>query len=309
MYTEEISSTVAHTLSHSNIPPPHTDPDTVLLIRWWSALPLTLISNFYMRVHLLSFLNTFAIGWKQCWGSVTFWCRSESPDPYLWLMDPDPDRIRLLSSVTLKMTKKIFFSYFLFTGTLSDLKIWFFAKILCKNFILQELFQSSQHIYEKREGSGARSGSGSRAVPLNTGSGSGRPKNMRIQIPNTGWKACIPCNTDFSSPEVVGLPGRGTIPWGPTAVPLPPLWREEKGLRSRGRHRQDRLQDIVKALRDKTQDAFKVRTIRYSDVLKPVRYCGSVSFWASWIRTLSLFVRIRICLRILLLFCNFFVTF
>jgi hypothetical protein len=28
---------------------------------------------------------------KQCWGSVTFWCGSGSPDPYLWLMDPDPD--------------------------------------------------------------------------------------------------------------------------------------------------------------------------------------------------------------------------
>jgi hypothetical protein len=28
----------------------------------------------------------------QCWGSVTFWCGSGSgfPDPYLWLMDPDP---------------------------------------------------------------------------------------------------------------------------------------------------------------------------------------------------------------------------
>ncbi len=30
----------------------------------------------------------------QCWGSVTFWCRSASGsgsmDPHLWLMDPDP---------------------------------------------------------------------------------------------------------------------------------------------------------------------------------------------------------------------------
>jgi hypothetical protein len=52
----------------------------------------------------------------------------------------------------------------------------FFAKILCYISILQALFQSAQHIYEKREGSGA-----------------GRPKNMRIlrirfrnRIPNTG---------------------------------------------------------------------------------------------------------------------------
>jgi hypothetical protein len=32
---------------------------------------------------------------KQCWGSVTFWygsrCGSGSPDPYLWLTDPDAD--------------------------------------------------------------------------------------------------------------------------------------------------------------------------------------------------------------------------
>ncbi len=28
---------------------------------------------------------------KQWGGSVTFWCGSRSPDPYLWLMDPDPD--------------------------------------------------------------------------------------------------------------------------------------------------------------------------------------------------------------------------
>ncbi len=52
------------------------------------------------------------------------------------------------------------------------LKYFFFF-----NFILQALFQSAQHIYEKREGSG-------------------RPKNMRIlliriRIPNTGHGAFI----------------------------------------------------------------------------------------------------------------------
>ncbi len=46
-------------------------------------------------------------------------------------------------------------------------------------FYVTESFQSAQHLYEKREGSGAGS------VPLTNGSGSGRPKNIRIRIPNT----------------------------------------------------------------------------------------------------------------------------
>ncbi len=47
----------------------------------------------------------------QCWGSVTFWYRFGSADPYLWLLDLDPT----LSSVTLRMQKK----NFLPPGTLS----------------------------------------------------------------------------------------------------------------------------------------------------------------------------------------------
>ncbi len=79
------------------------------------------------------------------------------------------------------MQKKIFFhifSYNLPAGTLSSvLKTLFFAKILFKILLCQNLFQSAQHLYEKREGSGP--------IPLTSGSGSGRPKNMRIRIPNT----------------------------------------------------------------------------------------------------------------------------
>jgi hypothetical protein len=57
---------------------------------------------------------------------------------------------------------------------LQSKKSIFLLKLFCLNVILQALFQSAQHIYEKREGSG------SGFVPLTNGSGSGRPKNMRI---------------------------------------------------------------------------------------------------------------------------------
>ncbi len=113
------------------------------------------------------------------------WHFGAEPDPYLWLMVPVPDqlRIRLLSSLIVRIQRKhiffIFFSYNLPTGTSSSLKNLFFAKILCWNFILQSLFQSDQHIYEKSE----------RSVHLTNWSGSGRSKNtrirFRIRIPNT----------------------------------------------------------------------------------------------------------------------------
>ncbi len=44
----------------------------------------------------------------QCWGSLTFWCRSGSADPFLWLMDPDPTPyFRMLGC-----QKNYFFKYF-----------------------------------------------------------------------------------------------------------------------------------------------------------------------------------------------------
>jgi hypothetical protein len=62
---------------------------------------------------------------------------------------------------------------------------------MCWNFILQALFLSAQHLYEKREGS--RSGARAGSIPLTnrSGSGSKRPQNMRIRlrIPNTGQNA------------------------------------------------------------------------------------------------------------------------
>jgi hypothetical protein len=91
-------------------------------------------------------------------------------------------RIWLLSSVN------YFFHNFFFLLTrrhiIFSLKnIYFLLKFCVKKFILQALFQSAQHLYEKREGS--RSGAGS--VPLANGSGSGRPKNIRIWIPKTAF--------------------------------------------------------------------------------------------------------------------------
>jgi hypothetical protein len=111
------------------------------------------------------------------WRSVTFWYGSESVYPYsdYWIL--------LLSSVTLRMPKKfIFFSYTLtlrhiiFSRLSSALKI----KLVLK-FFLQALFQSAQHLYEKRDGSGS--------VLQTNGSGSGRPKNMPI-LPDPDPQHC-----------------------------------------------------------------------------------------------------------------------
>ncbi len=108
------------------------------------------------------------------------WCGYGSADPYLWLTEPDltSDPTPLFSDF--KDAKKLFFlcNFFLITYPqayyLQSYKI--FAEILCKNFILQALFQSAQHLYEKREGSRSLT------------NGSGRPKNMRIRIPNTAHR-------------------------------------------------------------------------------------------------------------------------
>jgi hypothetical protein len=47
---------------------------------------------------------------------------------------------------------------------------------MCQNSILSSFFESTQHIYGEREECGA----GSRSILLTSGSGSGKPKNMRI---------------------------------------------------------------------------------------------------------------------------------
>ncbi len=73
------------------------------------------------------------------------------------------------------------------------------AKILCLNFILQALIQSTEHIYEIRKGSGS--------VPLTNGSGSGGRINIRIRFPNTGSGALLKILTVYRKGlvAVVGL--------------------------------------------------------------------------------------------------------
>ncbi len=79
-------------------------------------------------------------------------------------MDPDPTP----SFIEFKDAKSIFFHIFLRTCPqahhLQSKKVNFLLKLLCSNVILQALFQSARHIYEKREGSGS--------VPLTNGFGS-----------------------------------------------------------------------------------------------------------------------------------------
>ncbi len=56
--------------------------------------------------------------YRQCWGSVTFWCGSGPPDPYLSLMDPDPvSDPNPTPDPTLRMFKKLFFSPYFFLIT------------------------------------------------------------------------------------------------------------------------------------------------------------------------------------------------
>jgi hypothetical protein len=119
---------------------------------------------------------------NQCWGSVTFCCGSGSFG-FVPLTNrsgsgpPPPDPTPFFSSVNLRMQKRFFSSYF-FLITYPQAQYLqsytIFAKLLCLNFILQALFKSAQHLYEKKEGSG------SGFIPMTNGSGSGRPKNMRI---------------------------------------------------------------------------------------------------------------------------------
>ena len=109
----------------------------------------------------------------QCSGSMTFWGESGSADPCFWLMDPDP----AIFVIDLQdASKKQIFNtnsayYFL------KVHLHHFSKIKCKNESQNRRNQGfSYYFYMMIEGS--ESGS----IPLTSGSGSGRPKNMWIRI-------------------------------------------------------------------------------------------------------------------------------
>ncbi len=99
-----------------------------------------------------NFLNIFT-AFYQCWESVTFWCRSRSADPYLWLthpdLDPTPDPTPFFSDL-IRMEKNHFFiityRYRYPQAHYLQSLIYCFKDKFCVNFILQALFQSAQHL-------------------------------------------------------------------------------------------------------------------------------------------------------------------
>ncbi len=107
------------------------------------------------------------------------WHFGAEPDPYLWLMDPDPDPTSDPTPffIDFKDANKIFFSYFcLITCPQAH-------HLQAKLFLLKFVFK----FYEKWKGSGSGAGS----APLTHRSGSGRPNNMRIlriRISSTAWE-------------------------------------------------------------------------------------------------------------------------
>ncbi len=139
---------------------------------------------------------------NQCCGSMTFWCGSGSADPCLWLMglDPDPDldpgsgSFNFCHLPSRCRQKTNFLTQFFLLMTL-----WSYIYIY--KIKIQKESQNSRnqgfsyYICMMIEGSGSSAGSGS--IPLTSGSGSWRPKNMwilwiEIRIPNTGFNTLCP---------------------------------------------------------------------------------------------------------------------
>ncbi len=131
---------------------------------------------------------------KKCWWYVSFWCGSGSSDPYLWLMDPDPDPPLHPTPFFSDFKDANFFHIFFLQLQLTLRHIVFsltnliFAKILCSHIFFASIISvRSTPLWEKGR---------IRISDWLTGSGFGRHKNMwilRIRI----WFGIRLLNTNF----------------------------------------------------------------------------------------------------------------
>jgi hypothetical protein len=76
-----------HAWSWTTCRSPPTCPTVLSVIRYQIVQIRKKVTHRWQSENLCVLKVLF---WRQCWGSVTFWCGSGSADPYLWLMDPDP---------------------------------------------------------------------------------------------------------------------------------------------------------------------------------------------------------------------------
>ncbi len=92
---------------------------------------------------------------NQRWGSVTFLCGSGSPDPYLWLMDPDPAPFFR----DFKDVKNNFFSFIFFLITypqayyLQSWKLNFLLKFWVKILFFKQFFSQLNTLMRRRQDS------------------------------------------------------------------------------------------------------------------------------------------------------------
>ncbi len=133
---------------------------------------------------------------------MTFWCGSGSVDQCLWLMDPDPDPSIFIIDLQDSNKKRIF------------LKTSKTSKRSHKTVETTRNQGFSYYFCLMIEGSGSRS------IPLTSGSGSLWPKNkwirwIQIRIRNTG--SCMPQQAVWRGFS------RDTIPL--TSTSLPSSWR------------------------------------------------------------------------------------
>jgi hypothetical protein len=136
---------------------------------------------------------------------MTFWggSGSGSADPCLWLMDPDPDSdldpgsgscyFRHWPSGSQQKTNFLTKFFLLITFWSYSLYLHHFSKIKSQKESQNSRNQGFSYYFcmmIKGSGSGSRAGSESGSIPLTSGSGSGRPKNMWIRwirIRNTAF--------------------------------------------------------------------------------------------------------------------------